>query len=129
MKKMVFFLAVFALMTGYLPARAHAELSAADKEFLLLQCQVPQEDVEVFPKLDKSTQAKILGYVAAKDCQKLASYKESRNFYRQLLQLKPDAKMPKPPPGWDFTALTDEEYLNYVDILNKHPDEVSGAKK
>jgi hypothetical protein len=129
MKKIVFFLAVFALMAGHLPALAQAELSAADKEFLLQQCQVPQEDVDVFPKLDKRTQTGILGYIIAKDCQKLVPYKESRNFYRHLLQLKPDEKMPKLPPRWDFAALTEEEFLNYVDILNKHPDEESGTKK
>jgi hypothetical protein len=122
MKKIIFILAIFTLMLCCFLPKVNAELSSADKEFLLKQCQVLQEDIDVIPKLERATQAKISGWIAAKDCQKLAPFKESRSYYRQLLKLEPNEKLPKGPLGWDFVYLTDAEYLAYVDLLQSHPD-------
>jgi len=119
MKKIIFSLAISTLMACCFLTQANAELSSADKEFLLKQCQVSQEDIDIIPNLKKEVQDKISTWIVSKDCEKLAPFKISRDYYRQLLRLEPAAPVPFPPPqGWHTDYLTDKEYENYGDILS-----------
>ncbi len=93
-------------------------LTTEDVEFLTKQCQVSQADVDIIPQLPKEGQAGISKWAAAKDCKKLTPFKATRNYYRQL---KPGARLPMPPAGWDFNYLTAEEFLRYSEMLEKAP--------
>jgi hypothetical protein len=117
MKKIIFFLVVFALMVNFIPSQANAEFSGLDKEFLKKQCQVSQDDVDVVLSLKKEVQDKITSWITAKDCEKIVPFKVSRNYYKQLLRLEPTAPIPQPPEGWHTDYLTDKEYDNYTSIL------------
>ena len=117
MKKMILFLAVFTLSVYYFLPRANAELSDADKNFLLNQCQVSQADIDIIPKLDKDTQAKISAWIAAKDCNELVSFKETRDYYRRVLKLKPGESLPHAPSRLNWDYVTNDEFVNYANIL------------
>jgi len=94
------------------------ELTAEEIDFLTKQCLIDRADVDMIKQLSNNAQANILKWTAAKDCKKLTPLKATRNYYRQL---KPGVKLPTPPATWDFDYLTEEEFLRYVDILDKAP--------
>lgn len=94
---------------------ANAELSQADKEFLVKQCQIAQDDVDIISKLKPEIQNKIASFVAAKDCQSLTVFKNSRDYYRKVKQLKPTDVFPMP-PKWDSNYLTEEEQKNFTAV-------------
>jgi hypothetical protein len=121
MKKAILSLVISTLMACSFLTQANAELSSADKDFLIQQCQVSQADIDIIPKLSQETQTKISAWITAKDCEKLVSFKTTRNFYRQLLQLKPDEQLPFPPAGWNGNYLTEDEFGHYSKILTSHP--------
>lgn len=101
----------------YLQAQQR-NITAGEIDFLTKQCLVDSADVDMIKQLSNNAQANILKWIAAQDCKRLTPFKSTRNYYRQL---KPGVKLTTPPAGWDFDWLTDEEYLRYVDILNKAP--------
>lgn len=120
MRKIIWgYFLVVAMGLFFVPA-ARAELSAADKAFLTGQCQISQEDVDIIPKLSQKAQDKIAAWIAAKDTKEAAIYKNSRDYYRILCNLKPDDKYPLvSAPGWHDMYLTGDEYENYLKILEK----------
>jgi len=71
MKNTVLCLVVFVLIACCFLSRANAELSSADKEFLIQQCQISQADIDIIPKLSQETQTKISAWIAARDCKAL----------------------------------------------------------
>ena len=94
------------------------ELTAEEIDFLTKQCLIDRDDVDMIKQLSNNAQAQILKWASAKDCKKFTPLKATRNYYRQL---KPGIKLPTPPATWDFDYLTEEEFLRYVNILNKAP--------
>jgi hypothetical protein len=117
MRKVIFSLLVSALTICCFLAQANAELSSAEKDFLI-QNQVSQDDINIIPKLSKETQANISAWIGNKDLKEMASFKNSRNYYKQLLQLEPTARIPAPPADWDVSYLTEAEFRHYADILS-----------
>lgn len=93
-------------------------LTAADKGFMAGQCQVPQMDIDVIPQLGRMAQGYIVQWIDAKDCRKFVPYKNTRNYYRRLDINKP---IPLPPAGWNGRWLTEQEFKNYVHILENAP--------
>jgi hypothetical protein len=108
---------VLVAVTIYLQ-ESQRELTAEEIDFLTKQCLIDRADVDMIKQLSNNAQANILKWTAAKDCKKLTPLKASREYYKKL---KPGSRLPLPPPGWDFDWLTDEEYLRFVDILQKAP--------
>jgi hypothetical protein len=104
-------------VTIYLQDRQR-ELTAEEIDFLTKQCLIDRADVDMIKQLSNNAQANILKWTVAKDCKKLTPFKASREYYRML---KPGSRLPLPPAGWDFDWLTDDEYLRFVDILQKAP--------
>lgn len=98
-----------------LPVRV---LTAADKDFMAKQCQVPQMDIDVIPQLGRMAQGYIVQWIDAKDCRKFVPFKNTRNYYRQLNINKP---IPLPPAGWNGRWLTEQEFKNYTHILGNAP--------
>jgi hypothetical protein len=94
------------------------KLTAEEKDFLIKQCLIDSSDLEIIPELSHDTQAQVLNRVAARDCSKFASLKASRNYYKSL---KPGAKIPLAPAGWNISWLTDKEFQRYLEILDKAP--------
>jgi len=121
MRKLILPMVVITLLACSFPIRANAELSATDKDFLLNQCQVSQEDIDVIPKLSKETQANISALIATKDPKQLIPFKNTRDYYRKLLQLKPKEPLPFTPYGMDKSYFTDEEYANWQKIYDDAP--------
>ena len=123
MKKIILLLAVLALSTSYSLRQASAEISVADKEFLLQQCQIFQDDVDVIAKLSEKTQQVILAAIAARDSAGFSSFKNTRNYYKFLLQIGADSAMPfpHPPEGWNGDYLTADELKHYDEILKSYP--------
>jgi hypothetical protein len=71
------------------------------------------------PRLIQSAQDNIVRWIAAHDTRKLIPFKETRDFYRKLLQQP--GKLPHPPATWDYDYLTEEEFLNYSNMLDNTP--------
>jgi hypothetical protein len=97
---------------------AFAALTAADRKFLVEQCRLSADDVDVIAKLAPQVEKQAAAAALARDCRKLTSLKVSRDHYRTLLGLKPGEAVPPSPPGLDYTYLTDEEFLEYARALN-----------
>jgi hypothetical protein len=108
---------VAALMLCWPLAKAHADLTPANIQFLQ-QCKVIQADIDVIPKLSQEIQTKIASWITAKDCRKLVPYNASRKYFKELKSTVP---LPLPPAGWNGAYLTEEEFAQYVDILTNAP--------
>jgi hypothetical protein len=120
MKNLFVCLAIFGLTISCFLPKANAELSTAEKDFLI-QNQVSQDDIDVIPKLKKDAQAKISAWIAAKDLKELGFFINSRNHCKKLFQAKFGDPIPMSPAGWNIDYLTDEEYKRYVEILDNAP--------
>jgi hypothetical protein len=92
------------------------ELTEQDMEFLTKQCLIEQADVIIIPALKAS--AKLVSLIDKRDCRLLAPYKASRAYYKNL-NLK--SAIPLPPAGWDVGYLTNDEFKNYLYILDNAP--------
>ena len=108
---------IAALMLCWPLAKAHANLSPADAQFLT-SCQVVQADIAIIPRLSQSTQDSITKLIQGKDCGKTGPLLATRAYYRKLSIDKP---VPLPPAGWNIIYLTDDEFKNYVNILDNAP--------
>ncbi len=95
------------------------QLSPAQKEMLANQGGVLPADVEVIMQLNEKVQAKFVRWLANNDFKKLVPFKNSRIYYRKLLE-KPGL-VPLPLPGWNGDYLTPEEFCNYTNILDNAP--------
>ncbi|MBI5241564.1 MAG: hypothetical protein HY926_13915 [Elusimicrobia bacterium] len=115
--KLIPSIAVAAVMLFWPLARAHAALSPEDKQFLK-SCQVIPADIDIIPKLSQTTQDNIARWIQAKDCGRTGPLRASRAYYRKLDVSKP---IPLLPPGWSVTYLTEEEFKNYINILDNAP--------
>jgi len=115
--KLIPSIAVIGMMLCWPLARAHAELSPNDTQFLK-SCQVIQGDIAVIPKLSQSAQDVINKAVQDKDCGRTGPLRASRAYYRKLSVDKP---VPLPPAGWNIIYLTNEEFKNYINILDNAP--------
>jgi hypothetical protein len=118
MGKKVFCLIVMAMILCWPHVRADAELSSADKDFLV-QCQVSEEDIEMIPKLMQEVQNELSALIATRDCMKIAPFKNTRDYYGQL---KPRTNLPRRKP-FKFVGdyLTDDEWAHYQDLLKVSP--------
>ncbi len=103
---------------GETPAPPPAKLTAADTQFLTDQCKIGQPDIDVIPKLGADTQQKLQSLTSRRDCTLLQPFIASRNYFRQL---KPNTAIPLAPVGWSLTYITDEEYQEYLKILDSAP--------
>jgi hypothetical protein len=101
---------------------AYAEVTKADRDFLQQQCQIFQNDADIIPNLAQNTQAALLTAIAARDCAKLTPFKNTRNYYHGLLELRAGERMYCcTPEGWDKACLTSDELKHYEEILVSHP--------
>lgn len=103
---------------GEAPAPLPAKLTAADTQFLTDQCKVGQPNIDVIPKLSAKTQQDLQSRIAQRDCALLQPFIASRNYFSGL---KPNTELPRPPVGWSIYYLTDDEYQQYLDLLNNAP--------
>lgn len=94
------------------------QLTGEEKDFLTKQCLIDSSDLDIIRELGHDTQAQVMNWVAARDCGKFASLKASRNYYKSL---KPGARIPLAPAGWNISWLTDKEFQRYLEILDKAP--------
>jgi len=117
MKRTVLILAALALTAFLAQQPAYAELSASERMYLG-ESMVPRDDIAVIPKLSGKAQSKISAWIYARSGKGLTSFKNSRSYFKQLLKLKPGAKLPDPPAGWDTDYLTKEEYGQYAIIAS-----------
>lgn len=103
---------------GKTPAPPPERLTAADTQFLADQCKILQPDIDVIPKLSAKTQQDLLSRIAQRDCVLLQPFIASRNYLRQL---KPNTVVPLTPAGWNVSYMTDEEFQQYLKILDSAP--------
>jgi hypothetical protein len=103
---------------GKLPEAPPAALTTADIQFLNDQCKIGQPDIDVIPKLGAKTQQNLLSRIAKRDCAQLQPFIASRNYFRQL---KPNTAIPLAPAGWSIDYMTDEEFKQYLKILDSAP--------
>ena len=103
---------------GETPAAPPARLTAADTRFLTDQCKIGQPDIDVIPKLSPTAQKNLLARIAQRDCTLLQPFIASRNYFRQL---KPNTVVPLTPAGWNVSYMTDEEFKQYLKILDSAP--------
>lgn len=103
---------------GKMPDMPPSGLTAADIKFLANDCKIGQSDIDAIPKLDKKTQQIIVARTAMRDCKLLQPFTASRNYLRQL---KPNEHLPMPPPGFDSSYFTDEEFNQYQKIVENAP--------
>jgi len=94
------------------------ELSTQKTNFLTNQCSIDQNDVNVILKLREQTKMNLFAWIDKRDYNLLKSFKDSRNYYRQLQYGKP---IPLSPAGWSISYFTDEDYRRYLDMLDKAP--------
>ncbi len=100
------------------PQESPRKLTVEEKDYLTKQCLIDSADLDIISELNIYNQAQILNGAVARDCNKLASFKASRKYYKKL---KPNAVVPLTPVGWNISWLTDKEYQHYLDILNNAP--------
>lgn len=103
---------------GKTPVTPPAKLTTADTQFLTDQCKIGQSDIDVIPKLSADTQQSLLSRIAQRNCALLQPFIASRNYLRQL---KPNTVIPLTPPGWNVSYMTDEEFRQYLKILDSAP--------
>ena len=103
---------------GETPAAPPARLTAADTQFLTDQCKIGQPDIDVIPKLSAKTQQDLLSRIAQRDCALFQPFIASRNYFKQL---KPNTVVPLTPAGWNVSYMTDEEFQQYLKILDSAP--------
>jgi hypothetical protein len=99
---------------GKMPELPPSGLTVADIKFLADQCQIEQSDIDAISKLDKKTQEVIVARTAMRDCKLLQPFTTSRKYYRQL---KPNEHLPMPPPGFDCSYFTEDEFEKYQKIM------------
>ena len=122
MKRILIGSLVIAAVCCLLP-RANAELSSADKEYLI-QHQVSQEDTDIIPKLKPATQAKISAWIASQDETELIRFKVSRDYCRELYKTKLGEAVPEAPTtpiAWSVDYLTTEELHHFAEVSDKAP--------
>jgi len=119
MRKIMTVVAVVFGMAVFFAPQARAEFSAADKDFLWLKCQIFKDDLAVIPSLSKEVQAQISAWVATKDAGKFESFRNTRNYYKFMIKIKPGEEMPfsRVPTGWDEAYLLPDEISGYNKIL------------
>lgn len=122
MKTMIHLLVVSVLASSVLLPRAQAVVTAEDKAFLLQHCQIFDDDLGAIPKLATEVQAQISGWLAARDSAAFASFRNTRNYYKYLLKLKPGEAMPfaRVPSGWKEAYLLPDELARYQKIVAEH---------
>jgi hypothetical protein len=94
------------------------KLTTQDVEFLTKQCSIDRADVNVIPQLEEQARMNLFSWIDGKDCKLFREFKASRAYYKQL---KPKARLPLPPAGWDTHYLTDAEFNKYSDIIANAP--------
>jgi len=94
------------------------QLTAIERDFLTGQCQIDRADVDVIEQLPEDGKRDVFPRIEKGDCKLLAAFKDSRAYFRSL---KPGAKVPLPPAGWDSVYLTDDEFARYADIIANAP--------
>lgn len=100
---------------------AEPELKAQDIDFLTKQCQIEQADVDVIPHLYKPMKMEMISRIDRRDCKLFEKFKISRAYFKQMKQLKPKSAIPLAPAGWDISHLTEEEFKQYIEILENAP--------
>jgi hypothetical protein len=99
-------------------ASLRTKLTTQDVEFLTKQCSIDRADVNVIPQLEEQTRMNLFSWIDKNDCKLFWAFKASRAYYKQL---KPKARLPLPPAGWDSHYLTDDEFNKYSDIIANAP--------
>lgn len=94
------------------------KLTAEEINFLTNQCHIDHADVDIIPQLNAQGREDLFSRIKKRDCELLAAFKASRNYYRQLSYDKPT---PLAPAGWNIAYLTNEEFERYADIMDKAP--------
>jgi hypothetical protein len=94
------------------------KLEPQEIDFLVNQCSVDRNDVNVIEKLEEQTRINLMSFIDKKDCRLFNEFKASRAYFRQL---KPKTKLPLPPAGWSTYFLTDEEFEQYSNIIANAP--------
>jgi hypothetical protein len=103
---------------GKMQAAPPSGLTTADIQFLSGQCNIGQADINIIPKLSARTQQDLQSRIAKRDCALLQPFIASRNYFKRL---KPNSVIPLTPLGWDVSYMTDEEFQQYLKILDSAP--------
>ena len=103
---------------GKMQAAPPSGLTTADIQFLSGQCNIGQADINIIPKLSARTQQDLQSRIAKRDCALLQPFIASRNYFKGL---KPNSVIPLTPLGWDVSYMTDEEFQQYLKILDSAP--------
>jgi len=124
MKTFSHLVVISAAALAILVPRAGAEFAKADKEFLLQQCQIFDDDLGTVAKLPPEVQAQFAAWVAARDSRAFTAFKNTRNYCKFTLKLtNPTETMSfaRPPTGWNELYLLPEEIARHRKIVAEHP--------
>lgn len=125
MKKLMPFIFATILIVMFSFSVWGAGLTADDVKFLKDKCLIDQADIDVISKLNAKVQDELLSIIAKRDCELLKTFKNSRNFARQLNKIVPpypeSINLPKVSQPWSVKYLTEKELDHYLDLSRIPP--------